>query len=49
MDETGLCRLFWATGLPEAYLALSERREQERRYEPAKTAFAARPPKEIES
>lgn len=44
MDETGLWRLFFATGLPEAYLAVQGDRA-ERREEagpPAKTAFQPR-------
>ena len=41
MDEQGLWRLFFATGLPEAYLALrGERRgETDLPQLPAKTAF----------
>ncbi len=35
MDERGLWELFFATGLPEAYLAVS----QCQREEPAETAF----------
>lgn len=44
MDERGLWRLFFETGLPEAYLALSGQRqaEQEERELPAKTAFRPR-------
>lgn len=45
MDETGLWRLFFATGLPEAYLA-ARRAAQERAQpwgEPAKTAFRPEP------
>lgn len=44
MDERGLWRLFFATGLPESYLAISGQREQERREreQPAKTAFRPR-------
>ncbi len=51
MDEEGLWRLFFHTGLPEVWLAL--RGTQEERcapeYEPAMTAFALQPPREIES
>ncbi|MEA4933640.1 MAG: hypothetical protein VB071_08720 [Lawsonibacter sp.] len=41
MDERGLWELFYATGLPEAYLAIWETRtEPEEQMElPAKTAF----------
>lgn len=41
MDESGLWELFFATGLPEAYLAIrEERRSGEYLAEqPAKTAF----------
>lgn len=41
MDERGLWKLFFATGLPEAYLAISNMRsEPEVKMElPAKTAF----------
>ena len=41
MEETGLWELFFATGLPEAYLAIrGERGEGEAPEElPAKTAF----------
>lgn len=40
MDEGRLWRLFFATGLPEAYLALrGEREEQEALEPPARTAF----------
>lgn len=41
MDETGLWRLFFATGLPEAYLAVQgARTERQREFElPARTAF----------
>lgn len=44
MDERGLWRLFFATGLPQAYLAIAGRRlEEERERElPAKTAFRPR-------
>ena len=44
MDERGLWELFCRTGLPEAYLALTELRREDaaRREEPAKTAFQAR-------
>ena len=35
MDERGLWELFFATGLPEVYLALAE----QNREEPAETAF----------
>ncbi len=50
MDEGRLWRLFFATGLPEAYLALrGERTAREDREPPAKTAFrqAARSPQKI--
>ena len=41
MDEQGLWSLFFATGLPEAYLALRGEREEAVQGEelPAKTAF----------
>ena len=46
MDEKGLWSLFFATGLPEAYLAL--RGEQEEKEElaqlPARTAFRPEDP-----
>lgn len=44
MDERGLWRLFWNTGLPEAYLAIAgQRLEDEREQElPARTAFRPR-------
>ncbi len=44
MDERGLWRLFWNTGLPEAYLAIAGQRleEQEERELPARTAFRPR-------
>lgn len=46
MDETGLWRLFFATGLPEAYLAIQgERSECRGELElPAKTAFRPEKP-----
>lgn len=40
MDEDGLWRLFFATGLPQAYLAAAEARGGPRRQEvPARPAF----------
>ncbi len=44
MDERGLWELFFATGLPEAYLAAAQCRREERvrREQPAKTAFQTR-------
>ncbi len=41
MDEGGLWRLFFLTGLPEAYLAVQGSREEERSLweKTAKTAF----------
>ena len=41
MDEQGLWSLFFATGLPEAYLALRGEREETAQAQelPAKTAF----------
>lgn len=51
MEEQGLWRLFFLTGLPEAYLAIRGR-EQERGEElwpPAMTAFVPRPPRRRES
>lgn len=44
MDERGLWELFFATGLPEAYLAAAGCRQEtgERREELAMTAFQAR-------
>ena len=43
MDERGLWELFFATGLPEAYLAAAgEREAQARPEELAKTAFQPR-------
>lgn len=51
MDEEGLWRLFFHTGLPEVWMAL--RAAQEERCvpedEPAMTAFAVRPPGKLES
>ena len=46
MDETGLWELFFATGLPEAYLAIrGERSEGEGPEElPARTAFCSTEP-----
>ena len=41
MDERGLWELFFATGLPEVYLALAER-DQEKAGEPVLTAFRPR-------
>jgi len=41
MDERGLWELFCRTGLPEAYLALAERREEQRE-ELSETAFQPR-------
>lgn len=51
MDEAGLWRLFFATGLPEAYLAAKgeARERQAAEYEPALTAFVTKPSVEIES
>lgn len=51
MDESGLWRLFFLTGLPEVYLAIRGG-EQERANldgQPALTAFAPRPPRKQES
>ncbi len=44
MDERGLWNLFFATGLPQAYLAIAgqRREEQTERELPAKTAFRPR-------
>lgn len=44
MDEQGLWRLFFQTGLPQAYLAIAGQRLEERdeREQPAKTAFQPR-------
>ena len=44
MDERGLWMLFFATGLPEAYLAIAGQREEHfsRWEQPAKTAFRPR-------
>ena len=41
MDERGLWNLFFATGLPQAYLAIAGLRREERqaRELPARTAF----------
>ena len=40
MERDGLWRLFFATGLPEAYLAIRRREGEEERAEPtALTAF----------
>jgi len=41
MDERGLWELFRETGLPEVYLALAERRAEQRE-EWARTAFQDR-------
>lgn len=51
MREEGLWKLFFRTGLPEAYLALRAAREEglELREEPAMTAFRSRPGREVES
>ncbi|MBQ8850955.1 MAG: hypothetical protein IJZ66_00715 [Oscillibacter sp.] len=51
MEEEGLWRLFFLTGLPEAWLALRGVQEQrcEQASEPAMTAFAARPSRKTES
>lgn len=51
MDQAGLWRLFFLTGLPEAYLALrgEEQQRRTREYELARTAFVPKPPLEIES
>ena len=51
MREEGLCKLFFLTGLPEAYLALRAVRGDvvELREEPAMTAFVPRPDEKIES
>lgn len=51
MDEVGLWRLFFLTGLPEAYLAVKgeEGARQAAEYEPALTAFVARPSRKTES
>lgn len=38
MDERGLWELFWKTGLPEAYVAAAQCRQEE----PAETAFKPR-------
>lgn len=47
MDERGLWKLFFATGLPEAYLAIAGERSELRRERalwerPARTAFRPR-------
>lgn len=42
MDERGLWSLFFATGLPEAYLAIVTCRQEEPQEQPAKTAFQSR-------
>lgn len=41
MEEAGIWRLFWATGLPQAYLVLRGLEEERERLErePAMTAF----------
>ena len=51
MNEAGLWRLFFLTGLPEAYLAAKgeARARQAAEYGPALTAFVAKPPAEIKS
>lgn len=51
MDEAGLWRLFFLTGLPEVYLAAKgeEGARQAAEYEPALTAFVSRPPRETKS
>lgn len=50
MDDEGLWRLFFLTGLPEAWLALRAAQEQrEQAYQPAMTAFAAQPSRKTES
>ena len=47
MDERGLWRLFFATGLPEAYLAIRGERRKEQALPdlPSKTAFGGTKPK----
>ena len=44
MDERGLWNLFFATGLPQVYLAIGGQRREDReeRERPAKTAFRPR-------
>ena len=51
MKEDGLWRLFFLTGLPEAYLALRAGRGEgdALREEPAMTAFVPRPDRTIKS
>ena len=39
MDERGLWELFFATGLPAAYLAAAGQRQEDESRQPAKTAF----------
>jgi len=47
MDEQGLWRLFFLTGLPEVYLALKgQEQEREQRSQWAISAFAPKPNKE---
>lgn len=44
MDERGLWKLFFATGLPAVYLAAAGQRQEDRlrREEPVKTAFRSK-------
>ena len=39
MDERGLWELFFATGLPAAYLAAAGQRREDEARQPVKTAF----------
>ena len=41
MEESGLWRLFFLTGLPEVWLAIRGQEEEKRREEMAMTAFSA--------
>ena len=51
MEETGLWRLFFRTGLPEAWLALRGLQEEERvqANQPAMTAFSVQASQKIKS
>ena len=42
MDERGLWELFFATGLPAAYMAAVGQRQEDESQEPVKTAFQSK-------
>lgn len=49
MDQAGLWRMFFKTGLPEVYLALRGVRREDEEYPSALAAFRPRPSREAES